>query len=131
MQEKAEEDTLEAKLRRGREDAMDKGGWEEGLIRMVMALEDADHVIDPDALYEDDLLLVSSEGFEKLKRDDFLRMARDQSSIFETDEDKAFKTPATLIPGPEDRARGLWPPPGKSRLRNRPCRPARKLCCTR
>ena len=86
---------------------MDKGGYEEGVIRMVMALEDADHVIDRDALYKDELLLESRARFKDLTKDDFLRMVHDQSSILETDEDKAFRTLATVIPGPEDRGMAL------------------------
>jgi pimeloyl-ACP methyl ester carboxylesterase len=107
VQEKAKEKTLEAKLRQRWEDAVDKGGYEEGVIRMVMAVEDADHVIDRDALYKDELLLESSVRFKDLTSDDFLRMVHDQSSILETDKDKAFRTLATMIPSPEDRRMAL------------------------
>ena len=50
------------------EGAMEKGGYEEGVIRMVMALEDADHVIDRDALYEDERLLESSARFKRTQK---------------------------------------------------------------
>jgi hypothetical protein len=107
VQEKAEEVTLEAKLRQRWEDAMDKGGYEEGVIRIVMALENADHFIDRDALYQDELLLESSARFKDLTRDDFLHIVHDQSSILETDEDKAFRTLAIMIPGLEERRMAL------------------------
>ncbi len=107
VQEKAEEGTLEAKVKQRWEDAMDKGGYEEGVIRMVLALEDADHFIDRDALCEDELLLESSARFKDLTSNDFLRMVHAQSSILETDEDKAFRKIATMIPGLENRRMAL------------------------
>lgn len=45
---------------------------------MVMALEDADHVIDCDALHEDNLLLESRARFKELTKNAFLRMVHDQ-----------------------------------------------------
>ena len=86
---------------------MEKGGYEEGIIRIVMALEDADHTIDRDALFEDERLLESSARLKKLKRDDFMRMVHDQSSILETDEDKAFESLPSLISRAEDRRKAL------------------------
>jgi hypothetical protein len=87
--------------------AMEKGGYEEGIIRIVMALEDSDHAIDRDALFQDERLLESSARFKRLNKKDFLHIAQEQSRILQTDEDKAFKSLATLITNPKDRKTAL------------------------
>ncbi len=97
-------------IQKGRQrsyDAMKKGGYEEGLIRMVMALEDSDHAIDRDALYRDERLLNSSAGFKKLAKKDFMHLAREQARILQTDEENALKSLPMLIPAPEDRKAAL------------------------
>jgi pimeloyl-ACP methyl ester carboxylesterase len=86
---------------------MEKGGNEEGMIRIVMALEDSDHAIDRDALYEDERLLESSEGFKKLSRKEFLRIVGEQAHILQIDEDKALKALEKLIVSPQDRKTAL------------------------
>ena len=88
-------------------DAMEKGGYEEGVIRIVMALEDSDHAIDRDSLYQDERLLESSARFKSLKKEDFIRIAQEQSRILQTDEDNAFKSLAKLITTPKDRKTAL------------------------
>ena len=87
--------------------AMEKGGYEEGVIRIVMALEDSDHAIDRDALYQDERLLQSSARFNRMKKEDFIRIAQEQSRILQTDEDIAFKSLAKLITTPKDRKTAL------------------------
>jgi Protein of unknown function (DUF3141) len=88
-------------------DAMGKGGYEEGLIRIVMALEASDHAIDRDALYRDERLLASGERFKQLDKKEFMRIAGEQSRILQIDEDKAFKSLARLIASPKDRRSAL------------------------
>jgi pimeloyl-ACP methyl ester carboxylesterase len=87
--------------------AMEEGGYEEGIIRIIMALEDSDHAIDRDALYQDERLLESSERFKRLNKKDFIHIAQEQSRILQIDEDKAFKSLAKLITTPEDRKTAL------------------------
>lgn len=87
--------------------AMEKGGYEEGLIRIIMALEDSDHAIDRDALYKDERLLESSTRFKRLNKKDFIHIAQEQSRILQTDEDKAFRSLAKLITTPKDRKTAL------------------------
>ena len=93
---------------------MEKGGYEEGIIRIIMALEDSDHAIDRDALYVDERLLESSARFKKLNKKEFLHIVGEQSLILQVDEDKALKALGKLIvttespqnspgPGPKDR----------------------------
>jgi pimeloyl-ACP methyl ester carboxylesterase len=82
---------------------LEQGGFEEGIIRIIMALEDSDHAIDRDALYEDERILASSEKFRKLDRKDFLHMVGQQARILQADEDKALKALGKLIATPEDR----------------------------
>jgi pimeloyl-ACP methyl ester carboxylesterase len=82
---------------------LEQGGYEEGIIRIIMALEDSDHAIDRDALYEDERLLESSERFKKLNRKEFLHILRRQSRVLQVDENKALKALGKLIATPEDR----------------------------
>jgi hypothetical protein len=86
---------------------MEKGGYEEGMIRIVMALEDSDHAIDRDALYQDERLLESSERFKRLNKKEFIHIAREQSRILQINEDKAFKSLAKLIATAQDRKTAL------------------------
>ena len=105
--EKAEEDALIQKDKQQWYSAMEKGGYEEGIIRIVMALEDSDHAIDRDALYEDERLLESSERFKRLNKKEFLHIVGEQSRIVQVDEDKALKALGKLIVTPEDRKTAL------------------------
>jgi pimeloyl-ACP methyl ester carboxylesterase len=104
---KAEEAALIEKDKRHWYSAMEKGGYEEGIIRIVMALEDLDHVIDRDALYEDERLLESSERFKRLNRKEFLRIVGEQSHILQVDKDKAMRLLPKLITSTEDRKTAL------------------------
>jgi pimeloyl-ACP methyl ester carboxylesterase len=105
--EKRREDARIQKDKQHWSNAMEKGGYAEGIIRIVMALEDSDHAIDRDALYHDERLLESSVKFKKLKKKDFMHIAREQSRILQADEDKAFKSLAKLITTPEERKTAL------------------------
>jgi pimeloyl-ACP methyl ester carboxylesterase len=82
---------------------LEQGGYEEGVIRIIMALEDSDHAIDRDALYEDERLLESSERFKKLNRKEFLHIVRQQARVLQIDENKALKALGKLIATPQDR----------------------------
>ena len=82
---------------------LEQGGYEEGVIRMIMALEAADHAIDRDALYADEALLASSARFRALDRKTFLHMAAEQARILQADENEALKALGRLIATPEAR----------------------------
>jgi Protein of unknown function (DUF3141) len=101
--EKTEEDALNQKDKQHWVGVMEKGGFVEGLIRIVMALEDADHVIDRDALYADERLLKSSTHFKRLTKKAFLRIVGEQSRILQVDEDKALEALGKLIATPKER----------------------------
>jgi pimeloyl-ACP methyl ester carboxylesterase len=105
--QKKEEDVQIQKDKRHWYSAMEKGGYEEGMIRIVMALEDSDHAIDRDALYQDERLLESSERFKRLNKKEFIHIAREQSRILQINEDKAFKSLAKLIATAQDRKTAL------------------------
>ena len=106
-QENREEEIQIQKNRQHGYDAMEKGGYEEGLIRIVMALEDSDHVIDRDDLIKDETLLESGEIFKQLDKKEFMRIVGEQSRILQIDEQMAFKSLAKLIATPEDRKTAL------------------------
>jgi pimeloyl-ACP methyl ester carboxylesterase len=105
--EKTEEDALAQKNNDHWRSAIEKGGFEEGVIRIVMALEDSEHVIDRDALYRDETLLVSGERLKTLDKKEFLRIAQEQSCILQVDEPGALKALGKLIVSPEDRQTAL------------------------
>lgn len=105
--EKAEEDALIQKNKRHWAGAMEKGGYEEGVIRIVMALEEANHIIDRDALYQDEGLLEASERFKQLDKKEFLHIAAEQARILQIDEDMAIASLAKLIATQEDREAAL------------------------
>ncbi len=89
------------------EDFIDKGGFEEGVIRMILALEDADGAIDRDSILQDELLLGSSGTFANLKQEDFSRIAHDQGCMLKADQDWAIAALSALIPDREDRRRAM------------------------
>jgi hypothetical protein len=105
--EKAEEDALTQKETQHWVSGMEKGGYEEGIIRIVMALEDSDHAIDRDALYKDERLLESSARFKKLNKKGFLHIVGEQSRILQVDEEKALKALGKLIVTQKDRQTAL------------------------
>jgi len=107
LKTKTEEAAMIEKDKRHWYSAMEKGGYEEGIIRIVMALEDSDHVIDRDALYEDERLLETSERFKGLNRKEFLRIVGEQSHILQVDRDRALRQLRKLIRTPEDRKTAL------------------------
>ena len=105
--EKTEEDALTQKDTQHWVSAMEKGGYEEGIIRIIMALEDSDHAIDRDALVEDERLLESTARFKNLTKKEFLHIVGEQSRILQVDEDKALKALGKLIVTPKDRKAAL------------------------
>jgi len=105
--EKMKENLQIQKDKRQSNSAMEKGGYEEGIIRIIMALEDSDHTIDRDALYRDERLMESSARFKRLTKKDFMHIAHEQSRILQTDKDKAVKSLAKLITAPKDRKAAL------------------------
>ena len=72
--EKAEENAQTQKDTQSLVSAMEKGGNEEGIIRIIMALEDSDHAIDRDALVVDERLLESTARFKNLTKKKFLHI---------------------------------------------------------
>ena len=86
---------------------LEQGGYEEGVIRMIMALEDSDHAVDRDALYADERLLASSQRFSKLTQREFLHMVKQQARILQVDENEALKALDKLLATPEDRKTAL------------------------
>jgi pimeloyl-ACP methyl ester carboxylesterase len=105
--ERLEEDARIDQDRQHGDGDMEKGGYEEGIIRIFMALEDSDHAIDRDALYRDERLLAASARFKQLDEKEFMRIAGAQSHILQMDRDKALKTLGKLIATPEDRQTAL------------------------
>jgi len=105
---KEQEEPIETPFdKRYRLQAMTRGGFEEGLVRIVMALEDSDHTIDRDALWRDERLLEAGGRFGKLDRQTFIDIAQDQSRLLQADADAAFRSLGSLITTPEERRTAL------------------------
>jgi pimeloyl-ACP methyl ester carboxylesterase len=103
----AEAEALIQENRERWDGAMEKGGFVEGVIRMITALEDSDHAVDRDALFRDERLMASNERFKTLTKRKFLKIAGEQARILQIDEDRALATLATLIAAPEERKAAL------------------------
>ncbi len=106
-----EDEKQEAKLVRADREhwlaLMEKGGFVEGVIRMVMALGEIDHAIDRDRLFEDERVLEASKRIKRISKSDFVKVVQEQSRILQIDEDRAIKALSGLIQSREERREAL------------------------
>jgi hypothetical protein len=87
--------------------AVGEGGFAEGVIRIMLALADPDHVVDLDDLYADESILQASRRIRGLRRPEFVRIVRDQARLLQVDEDQALQALPRLIVSAEDRRDAL------------------------
>ena len=83
--------------------AMDKGGFVEGLIRIIVAISTADRILDREEFLKIEQIARTHERLKDIKISDFRRIAKEQSRIFQTDMDRAIATLADLLPTEKDR----------------------------
>jgi tellurite resistance protein len=83
--------------------AMDKGGFVEGLIRIIVAISTADRILDREEFLKIEQITRTHERLKDIKISDFRRIAKEQSRIFQTDMDRAIETLAVLLPTQKDR----------------------------
>jgi pimeloyl-ACP methyl ester carboxylesterase len=106
-----EEEKREAELVRADREhwlaLMEKGGFIEGVLRMVMALAEIDHAIDRDRLFEDERILEASKRMKGMSESDFVKVVQEQSRILQIDEDRAIKALSGLIQSREERREAL------------------------
>ena len=87
--------------------AMEKGGFAEGAVRIMVAMASADEIIDRRELIIGEKIVKANKRLRKIKPSDFKQMVKDQSGILEADEDRAINSLARLLPTSDDRAEAL------------------------
>lgn len=88
-------------------DAMEKGGFAEGFVRIIVALADADQIFDRREFEAAEHIIMADDRLRKIKPDDFKRMVKEQSRILETDPELALSSLQKLLQTPQDRKMGI------------------------
>ncbi len=86
---------------------MEKGGFAEGVVRMMVAMAGADHIFDKTELVTIGKIVKANTRLKKMKPFEFKRMIKVQSHILEADQERALHTLPKLLPTPEDREAAL------------------------
>ena len=108
-----ETDTPNAKQKEIREDrqrwlkAMEDGGFVEGVVRIMLALVDADHIFERSEYDTCSKMVKSHRRLQSVTPSDFKRMITEQSRVLQTDEERALKTLNKLMPLADDRKEAL------------------------
>jgi poly(3-hydroxyalkanoate) synthetase len=97
-EDQAQEDDREKWL-----DAMEKGGFAEGIVRVIVALADADAIFDQREFKTAEDIILADDRLRKIRPDDFKRMVTEQSRILETDNALALTSLKKLLTTPRDR----------------------------
>lgn len=79
------------------------GGFAEGIVRIMVAMADADHIFDERELAVAEKIIKANKRLRKIKPADLKRMVKEQSQILETDMDMALNALPKLLPTPDDR----------------------------
>ncbi|MEW5722245.1 MAG: DUF3141 domain-containing protein [Thermodesulfobacteriota bacterium] len=87
--------------------AADQGGFMEGLVRIMLAAANADHVLDRREFLAAEAAVREHPAFHQIEPEAFKEMVKDQARILQTDEDRALAALRMLLPRPEDRAAAL------------------------
>ncbi|MBF0377179.1 MAG: DUF3141 domain-containing protein [Desulfamplus sp.] len=83
--------------------AMKKGGFEEAIIRIIVAVTKADSVMGMSEYGAAEEYIRNDERLKKIKPERLKNMIREQSAIIEKDKELALTTLADLLPDREDR----------------------------
>jgi len=83
--------------------AMKQGGFEEAIIRIIVAVTKADNTMAMSEYGAADEYIRNDERLKKIKPERLKNMIREQSAILEKDKELALATLATLLPDREDR----------------------------
>jgi tellurite resistance protein len=101
-EERAQEDDREKWL-----GAMEKGGYAEGMIRVISALAGADASFDQREFKAAEDIILADERLREIGPDDLKQMAREQSRILATDPSLALISLKKLLTTPRDRANAM------------------------
>ncbi|MDM8522502.1 DUF3141 domain-containing protein [Desulfococcaceae bacterium HSG8] len=110
--EEVQEDIKEREEREEREKAderkrwlsrMEEGGFPEGIVRIMVAMADANHIFDENQLIVAEKIVKVNKRLRKLDPGDFKRMVKEQSRMLDIDEERAINALPKLLPTPDDR----------------------------
>lgn len=105
--EKKEKPKPAGKEKRRIPDETDKGGFADGVVRIMLAMADADLILDPKELEIAEKTIKANERLRKLASEDYKRMVKEQSRILEANRDRALESLASLLPTEEDRLEAM------------------------
>lgn len=83
--------------------AMDKGGFVEGLIRIIVAISSADRILDREEFIKIQQITRTHERLKDIEIAEFRKIAKEQARIFQTDMDRAIDSLPVLLPTQKDR----------------------------
>jgi len=83
--------------------AMEKGGFVEGLIRIIVAISSADRILDREEFIKIQQITRTHERLKDIEIAEFRKIAKEQARIFQTDMDRAIETLPVLLPTQKDR----------------------------
>jgi tellurite resistance protein len=86
---------------------IDRGGFEEGVIRMLVLLAEARGSVRRDRLERSAKVLTKDEPFASLGAEQRAAIIREQSIICEFEKERAIETLPNLLPGAADRRKAL------------------------
>lgn len=84
-------------------DAMEKGGFPEAAIRIMLAVLKADKIVDEDEMRVANEIVESHKKLQKMSGADLKRVTIEQSRILQTDEDQALQALPKLLKSKADR----------------------------
>jgi len=83
---------------------IDKGGFTEGVVRIMLMMAHVDEGLQRRVLKTYDEVVAADKRLKVLKEEDFKQIIRQQSCILNADEKKALKALSTMIPKKKDRS---------------------------
>lgn len=87
--------------------AVEDGGFVEGVFRIVQALAKADRSFDRSEFNVVDKIRKNHNKFKKIKIAELKRISKEQSRIFQVDPDRALKALSKMLTTPEERSEAL------------------------
>ena len=88
-------------------DLMDKGGYAEGVIRIMVALITADKKVEESEILRAENIVLSNRRLYNIRRSDLKVMVKEQARILQTDREKALKALPVLLSDSDDRKKAI------------------------
>ena len=87
--------------------SLEKGGFVEGVFRIVQALAQADRSFDRAEFNVVDNIRKTHDKFKKIKLGELKRISKEQARILQTDQEQAIEALSKMLTTPEERAEAL------------------------